>query len=92
MIHWARDHHCCVGCGTIDRSHHAKGLCTACYYRQYDRKKPARRARGNIEEERQKVYKAIVQLHADLRIPCPIRYRDGRLTLSVGKTSRSIDI
>jgi len=44
MKHWAKDHDSCIKCGTTDRPHKGRGLCTTCYYRQYERKTPAARA------------------------------------------------
>lgn len=31
---WSKSHESCIGCGTTDRKHNAKGLCVSCYVRQ----------------------------------------------------------
>jgi len=35
FILWAKDFTSCVGCGTTERKHMAKGLCTRCYSAKY---------------------------------------------------------
>ena len=48
MKTWAVKYDECESCHTTDYPHHAKGLCTSCYHRQYQRKhKPNRR--DNLE-------------------------------------------
>jgi hypothetical protein len=43
MKHWAMQHDQCKECLTTDNPHHAKGLCTSCYYKQYQKKHPPQR-------------------------------------------------
>ena len=87
---WSRWYDKCQSenCTTPDKPHHGKGLCTTCYYRQYERKAPAKRTDG-ADSIRQEMYLAIVRLYRELRTACPVKYSDGVLTVSVGKAQRS---
>lgn len=42
---WSRRHSSCIECGTTERSHAARGLCSRCYYRKFERTFPSRRRR-----------------------------------------------
>jgi len=35
ITQWARKHKCCVDCGTTEKRHLSRGLCTICYQRKY---------------------------------------------------------
>lgn len=41
---WAREHDRCVDCGTTEREHRTKGLCTRCYSRLRSRLRPRKGA------------------------------------------------
>lgn len=62
---WARKWDCCQGCGTTERPHYAKGLCKACYGRNYCQRHPEankrwsrqyRKAHPGRERERKREY------------------------------------
>ena len=87
---WSRWYDRCQSedCATPDKLHHGDGLCTTCYYRQYERRAPAKRT-DDAECIRQEMYLATVRLYRELRMACPIKYSNGVLTVSAGKAQRS---
>ena len=40
MKHWARNYDECTNCHSANKPHKGNGLCTTCYYEQYQRPNP----------------------------------------------------
>lgn len=41
---WSRTHECCIECGGTSKRHVAGGRCSPCYWREYERTHPGRKA------------------------------------------------
>jgi len=76
MKHWARDYDECTTCGSTDRKHLARGLCTTCYYQQYKRK-PAVRAEPVVKE----IGLNLREFFRKAQLPHVVQIRDGELEI-----------
>jgi len=78
----------CEECGTTTVPRKGKGLCRNCYMRDYRARHRAPKVDVDTAEQvRQEMFYAIAGLYGKMRVPCPLRYKDGVLALTVGKAT-----